>query len=74
VQQFAGELLRRGEGGARTVLGGRAVKLYTHLNFGGNCEETFSVCAKLPGERITAMMTVGDLPADVPAPPSSPTP
>jgi len=48
------------------------MKLYTHLNFGGNCEEAFRFYAELLGGRITAMMKVTDLPADVPAPPSSP--
>ena len=47
------------------------MKLYTHLNFGGNCEEAFQFYAKLLGGRITAMMRVSDLPADSPAPSGS---
>jgi PhnB protein len=47
------------------------MKLYTHLNFGGNCEEAFQFYAKLLGGRITTTMKVSDLPGDVPAPPES---
>jgi len=39
------------------------MKLYTHLNFGGNCEEAFQFYEKHLGGRITTMMKAGDLPA-----------
>src|SRR5688572_13107821 len=48
------------------------MKLSTHLNFGGNCEEAFQFYAKLLGGQMTTMMRVADLPAGAPAPPSSP--
>jgi PhnB protein len=47
------------------------MKLYTHLNFGGNCEEAFQFYAKLLGGRITTMMRVSDLPDDMPKPSGS---
>ncbi|HYI13300.1 MAG TPA: VOC family protein [Thermoanaerobaculia bacterium] len=47
------------------------MKLYTHLNFGGNCEEAFQFYAELLGGKIATMMRVSDLPADVPAPSGS---
>ena len=47
------------------------MKLYTHLNFGGNCEEAFRYYADLLGGRITMMMKVSDLPPGVPGPPGS---
>lgn len=48
------------------------MKLYTHLNFGGNCEEAFRYYEKHLGGRITMMMKSRELPAHVPAPPGSP--
>jgi PhnB protein len=48
------------------------MKLYTHLNFGGNCEEAFRFYEELLGGRITMMMRASDLPAGAPAPPGSP--
>lgn len=48
------------------------MKLVTHLNFGGNCEEAFRFYEKLLGGRITAMMKIGDLPPDSPRPSGSP--
>jgi PhnB protein len=47
------------------------MKLYTHLNFGGNCEEAFRFYEKHLGGRITMMMRASELPAQVPAPPGS---
>jgi PhnB protein len=47
------------------------MKLFTHLNFGGNCEEAFRYYEKHLGGRITTLMRVSDLPADVPKPPGS---
>jgi PhnB protein len=38
------------------------VKLYTHLNFGGNCEEAFRFYETHLGGRITMMMRQGDMP------------
>ena len=48
-----------------------SVKLYTQLNFGGNCEEAFRFYEKLLGGRITFMMKVKDLPEGIPGPPDS---
>jgi PhnB protein len=48
------------------------MKLYTHLNFGGNCEEAFRFYEKHLGGQITMMMKAGDLPATVEAPPGPP--
>ena len=48
------------------------MQLFTHLNFGGNCEEAFRFYESLLGGQITTMMRMRDLPADVPAPPGSP--
>jgi PhnB protein len=47
------------------------MKLYTHLNFGGNCEAAFRFYEQLLGGRITAMMKVSDLPPGAPRPPGS---
>ena len=38
------------------------MKLYTQLNFGGNCEEAFRFYEKLLGGRITMMMKAKELP------------
>jgi PhnB protein len=47
------------------------MKLYTHLNFGGNCEEAFRYYERHLGGKITTMLRVRDLPPDVPHPPGS---
>jgi PhnB protein len=47
------------------------MKLYTHLNFGGNCEEAFRYYETRLGGRITMMMKVSDLPAGAPRPSGS---
>jgi PhnB protein len=44
------------------------VRLYTHLNYGGNCEEAFQFYGKHLGGKITMMMKKRDLPAGAPAP------
>jgi PhnB protein len=48
------------------------MKLYTQLNFGGNCEDAFRFYEKHLGGKITMMMRVRDLPAEVKPPPESP--
>ena len=48
------------------------MKLYTQLNFGGNCEEAFRFYERHLGGKITMMMRVRDLPPQVKPPPSSP--
>jgi len=45
------------------------MKLYTHLNFGGNCEEAFRFYEKQLGGKITMIMKKSDLPPGAPAPP-----
>ena len=45
------------------------MKLYTHLNFGGNCEEAFRFYESHLGGEITAMLMASDMPPDVEAPP-----
>lgn len=45
------------------------MKLYTHLNFGGNCEEAFRFYAKHLGGEITMILRSSDLPAGVEAHP-----
>lgn len=47
------------------------MKLYTHLNFGGNCERAFRYYEEHLGGRITVIMKVSDLPAGAPKPPGS---
>ena len=44
------------------------MKLYTHLNFGGNCEEAFRFYEKHLGGKITMMMRASELPPEVKAP------
>ena len=44
------------------------MKLYTHLNFGGNCEEAFRFYEKHLGGTITMMMTASQLPPQVKPP------
>jgi PhnB protein len=41
---------------------GRAMKLYTHLNFGGDCEEAFRFYEKHLGGQITMMMKRSEMP------------
>jgi PhnB protein len=48
------------------------MKLVTHLNFGGNCEEAFRFYEKHLGGRITMMMKARDLPPESPRPSGSP--
>ena len=38
------------------------MNLYTHLNFGGNCEEAFRFYEKHLGGKITMIMRKDDLP------------
>lgn len=45
------------------------MRLYTHLNFGGNCEAAFRFYEKHLGGEITAMIKASELPADMEAPP-----
>ncbi len=47
------------------------MKLYTHLNFGGNCQEAFRFYEKHLGGKITMMMNQSELPPQVKAPPGS---
>jgi PhnB protein len=42
--------------------GDRDMKLYTHLNFGGNCAEAFRFYEQNLGGKITMMMRKGDGP------------
>lgn len=44
------------------------MRLYTHLNFGGNCEEAFRFYEKHLGGTITMMMKASQLPPDVKPP------
>jgi len=48
------------------------VKLYTHLNFGGNCEEAFSFYEKHLGGKITTILKATQLPREVTTAPGSP--
>lgn len=45
------------------------MKLYSQLNFGGNCEEAFKFYEKHLGGKITMMMHSSDLPPGAPTPP-----
>ncbi len=47
------------------------MKLYTHLNFGGNCEEAFRFYERQLGGRITALLRQRELPYDYEARPGS---
>jgi PhnB protein len=47
------------------------MKLYTHLNFGGDCEEAFRFYEKHLGGKITMMMKASELPAGVNPPGSA---
>ena len=44
------------------------MKLTTHLNFGGNCEEAFRYYEKHLGGKVTMMMKASELPPEVKAP------
>ena len=44
------------------------MKLFTQLNFGGDCEEAFRYYEKHVGGTITMMMKASQLPAGTPAP------
>lgn len=46
------------------------MKLYTHLNFGGNCEEAFRFYEKHLGGEITMMLKASEMPPDIEAPPA----
>jgi PhnB protein len=48
------------------------MRLYTQLNFGGNCEEAFRFYERHLEGKITAMMKVRDLPPNLPSPGGSP--
>jgi PhnB protein len=48
------------------------MRLYTHLNFGGDCEEAFLFYEKHLGGRVTMMMKAKDLPPQAPRPSGSP--
>jgi PhnB protein len=48
------------------------MNLFTHLNFGGNCEAAFRFYEEHLGGKITMMMRVSDLPPGV-KPPDEPT-
>lgn len=48
------------------------MKLLTHLNFGGNCEEAFRYYETHLGGQISMIQRVRDLPSNVPPPPGSP--
>ena len=47
------------------------MKLYTHLNFGGNCEAAFRFYEKHLGGQITMMLKQSQLPAQHKVPPGS---
>ena len=47
------------------------MRLYTHLNFGGNCEEAFRFYETHLGGKITMMMKQRELPPGVPRPSES---
>lgn len=47
------------------------MKLFTQLNFGGNCEAAFRFYEQQLGGKITMMMRVRDLPPSVKPPPES---
>jgi PhnB protein len=48
------------------------MKLFTHLNFGGNCEEAFRFYERHLGGHVTTLLRVRDLPAGAPRPLGSP--
>ena len=48
------------------------MKLFTHLNFGGNCEEAFRYYETHLGGRVTMALKAAELPPEVKARPGSP--
>jgi PhnB protein len=48
------------------------MRLYTQLNFGGNCEEAFRFYERVLEGKITMIMKVRDLPAGMPRPAEGP--
>src|SRR5437764_14255137 len=44
------------------------MKLYTHLNFGGDCQEAFRFYEEHLGGKITMMMSATELPPEVKPP------
>jgi PhnB protein len=48
------------------------MRLYTQLNFGGNCEEAFRFYERVLEGKITMIMKARDLPAGVPRPVEGP--
>lgn len=44
------------------------MKLFTQLNFGGNCREAFRFYEQHLGGKILAMFSAGDVPAGAPSP------
>ena len=44
------------------------MKLYTHLNFGGNCDEAFHFYERHLGGKITVLMRASQLPPEMKAP------
>jgi uncharacterized glyoxalase superfamily protein PhnB len=42
------------------------MRLYTQLNFGGNCEAAFRFYEQTLGGKITMLLRVRDLPPDAP--------
>ncbi|HEX4681630.1 MAG TPA: VOC family protein [Gemmatimonadaceae bacterium] len=47
------------------------MKLYTQLNFGGNCEEAFRFYEQHLGGKITVLATKAQIPEGRPAPPGA---
>jgi PhnB protein len=62
MRATAGPVNPAGHGGARTSKETNGMKLYSHLNFGGNCEEAFRVYEKHLGGRITMLLHFRDAP------------
>jgi PhnB protein len=48
------------------------MKLYTHLNYGGDCEEAFRFYEQHLGGHITMMLKASDMPPGAPRPTGSP--
>jgi PhnB protein len=44
------------------------MRLYTHLNFGGNCAEAFRAYERHLGGKLTTVMTRRELPSGMPRP------
>lgn len=45
------------------------MKLYTYLNYGGNCRQAFEFYAEHLGGKITSLMTHGEMPGPSDVPP-----